>query len=756
MKAEKKLMIVESPTKVKTLKKFLDSSYEVDSSYGHIMDLPAKEFGIKISEDKIMPIFKILPKSKSRVNVLKEKSKKANLILLATDPDREGEAISYHLKEILSKEDKEKEIKRVEFNEITKNAVNKALEHPRDIDLKKVKSQFTRRILDRIVGYKLSPLLWRTISIKGLSAGRVQSVALRLICDREEEINKFKPEEYWTIEAELLDKESNIIKAKLQKYKEKKIKIENESEAKEIEKILRKGEFIIEGINKKKQKKNPPEPLITSKLQQLAYNQLGFSTKKTMMIAQQLYEGITINTKEVVGLITYMRTDSTRISEEAKEMARKYIEKKYGKEYIGGDKEKKSKKKIQDAHEAIRPTNIELEPAKLKENLTSEQYKLYNLIWRQFLISQMAPAEIEVTEIKINNSDYIFIANGQKVLFDGYLRLQVSEEKEEGIIIKAKLEEGEKLALKELYLKQNFTQPPSRYTEATLVKTLEEKGIGRPSTYATIVSTIQERYYVEKENRYFKPTLLGIEVNKLMKEYFPEIVDVKFTANMESELDKIEKDDADWQKILNNFYQNFIKKLNEVMVKLKEYKKSTTKESGIKCEKCGSEMLIKLNKNGEYIACSNFPKCRNTKSITRDEDGTIKIVEVEFSDKNCPKCNGRLIIKNSKGVKFLACENYPTCKYTAPIGMGIACPNKDCDGEIIARVTKKGRKFYGCSKYPKCNFISWYPPILQQCPECGSSYLVEIKQKNKIKIKCPNKDCKYEIIKGEKEDEGIL
>lgn len=742
--AEKRaLMIVESPTKVKTLKKFIDKSIDVDSSYGHIKDLPEKEFGISIVDNKFVPIFKIIPKAKKRVKNLKEESDKVDIIYLATDPDREGEAISFHLNELIGSKEK---TKRIEFNEITKTAVLQALKNPRDIDINRVNAQITRRMLDRIVGYKLSPLLWKAVSAKGLSAGRVQSVALRLICDREEEIKNFKQEEYWTLDVELLDKEKNLIKAKLQKYNNKKIKIANSEEAKSIEKIIKSGKFIIKSINKRKQKRMPQPPLITSKLQQIAYNQLGFSAKKTMQIAQQLYEGVDVGRNEVVGLITYMRTDSTRISDEAFQMGTNYIAKRYGKEYIGMQPKKSNKKNIQDAHEAIRPTYITFEPESIRDNLTSDQYKLYNIIWKNFIMSIMKPAEFDVTDVYIDNNNYLFFATGQILVFDGFLKINSIDEKEENILSET-LKVSDELLLKNLITKQNFTQPPLRYTEATLVKTLEEKGIGRPSTYATIVSTIQDRGYVKKDKRYFFPTLLGIEVDKIIKQYFPEIVDVKFTARMEDDLDKIENENYDWQKLLKEFYNPFIEKLDESLKKVKESKANMENKSGIKCEKCGGEMLLKLNKKGEFIACSNFPKCRNIKSITRTEDGEIKIIETQYSDKNCPKCNGRLIVKSSRGTSFLACENYPNCKYTEPIGIGISCPLENCGGQIIVRVTKRGKKFYGCSNYPNCNFISWYPPIIQKCPECGSPYLIEIKTKENVKIKCPKKECKYELIK---------
>lgn len=738
--SKKALMIVESPTKVKTLKKFIDKDIEVTSSYGHIRDLPPKQFGIKIEEGKFIPQYKVLPSAQKRVASLKQKSANCDTIYLATDPDREGEAISFHLQELLKTV---QNIKRIEFNELTKSAVTEAFKNSRNIDMNRVNAQQARRILDRIVGYKVSPVLWKAIS-KGLSAGRVQSAALKLICDIEEKINNFQQEEFWTIEAELLDPEKNLIKAKLNKFKNKKIKISDKKESKKIETDLKNGKFIINDIEKKIQHRYPQAPLITSKLQQIAYNKLGFTTKKTMMIAQQLYEGVNVGNNEVLGLITYMRTDSTRISKEAFASGIDYIKKTYGEEYVGYYPKGKSKKNIQDAHEAIRPTYISIEPDSIKNRLSSDQFKLYKIIWQQFLKSIMKPAKFDVTKLIILNNEFEFTASGQILLFDGFLKLEPKTDEDNNNFSKS-LKKEQELLLEKLLPKQNFTQPPSRFTEATLVKKLEEKGIGRPSTYASIVSTIQERGYVEKEKRFFIPTLLGVEVNKLLQKHFPEIVNLKFTANMEEDLDKIENSNADWQKLLNDFYTKFVVELEKAKEEVKELKNSDENNTGIKCEKCGSEMIRKINKKGEFIACSNFPKCKNTKSITRDKNGELIIHEVEYSDKTCPKCNGRLIKKASKISKFLACENYPKCKYTESIGIGLKCPVDDCDGEIIVVVSKRKKKFYGCTNYPDCGFMSWYPPVDNRCPECGSSYLLEINNKRGKKIKCPNKDCGYSV-----------
>ncbi|MGI6606290.1 MAG: type I DNA topoisomerase [Peptococcia bacterium] len=686
------LVVVESPAKAKTIGKYLGKKYTVRASMGHIRDLPKSQFGVDVENDFLVKYITIRGKG-DLLRELKTLAQKSDEILLATDPDREGEAIAWHLQEFL-KLPADKEC-RVEFNEITKNKIIEAIKKPRQIDQNRVDAQQTRRVLDRIVGYKLSPLLWRKIK-KGLSAGRVQSVVVRLICDRENEINSFTPEEYWSLTAKLA-KGKGSFAAELSKISGKKAELKNEEQVQEIIRKIQHQPFLVEAIKKKEQKKNPAPPFITSTLQQEASRKLNYTAKKTMMIAQQLYEGIELSKKEgSVGLITYMRTDSTRISDEAKQETRNYIETVFGKAYLAeGNRNYVSKGKIQNAHECIRPTSTFRDPQAVREYLKPEQYKLYKLIWERFVASQMAAVTLEVTSVDLTALDYLFKATGSVVIFPGFTKLYVEgsddkESKEEYGKLPA-LQEKEEVALQELIPKQHFTQPPSRYSEATLIKTLEEKGIGRPSTYAPILDTIVSRGYVVKEKKQYVPTDLGFLVIDLLKKYFPEIIDLEFTANLENNLDSIEEGQSDWKAVLGRFFAPFNEELKIADQEIGQIEIADEVSEEI-CEKCGRNLVIKQGRFGKFLACPGFPECRNTKPL------------LQKTGIRCAKCG---------------------------------------EGTIVARRTKKGRKFFGCSNYPQCDFVSWDEPVNKTCPQCQQLLVLKKNQKEGDKYVCTGENCKY-------------
>ncbi len=690
---QKKLVVVESPTKAKTIGKILGRNYKVVASVGHIRDLPKSSLGIDV-ENEFEPKYITIRGKGPIIKDLKSHAKKADKIFLATDPDREGEAISWHLAYILKLD--EKDNVRVEFNEITKEAVKKAIKNPRKIDLNLVDAQQARRILDRLVGYKISPLLWRKIR-KGLSAGRVQSVALKLICDREMEINDFKPEEYWSISSKLSkDKETFESKfyGELKDGKENKIELKSSVDVDSILNRLDKDTFHVSEVKRGKKKRNPYLPYTTSTMQQDASKKLRFTTKKTMMVAQQLYEGIDIKGEGSLGLITYMRTDSTRISDEAVDVATLLIKEKYGDKYSNGGKNysKKSKKGQQDAHEAIRPTYILKEPDVIKDSLTKDQYNLYKMIWERLIGSQMKPAIYDTFSVTINSNDILFKANGSILSFDGFLKVYKSSDEEEKDSRLPLLEKGDKLLVKNIIPNQHFTKPPGRYTEASLIKTLEELGIGRPSTFSPTIGTILARNYVEFEKRSFIPTELGFLVNDLLVEYFKEVVNEEFTAELEEKLDEVADGDLTWRQVVKDFYKDFdvlMKKADEEIEEI-EIKDEVT---DIPCEKCGKMMVVKHGRYGKFLACPGYPECKNTKPI------------VEKIDVKCPKC----------------------------------------EGDLIKRKSKKGRVFYGCDKYPECDFISWNEPVEKKCPHCNSLMVVK-RSKSGKKIECTNKECKYSEV----------
>lgn len=688
------LVIVESPTKVKTIKKFLGSNYVVTASNGHVRDLPKSQLGVDPENDFEPKYITIRGKGEILANLRKE-VKKADKVYLATDPDREGEAISWHLCKALKLD--EKKTYRISFNEITKKAVKESLKHAREINMDLVDAQQARRVLDRVVGYKISPLLWAKVK-RGLSAGRVQSVALRIIADREEEINAFIPEEYWTLDANLkVDSEKKLLSAKFYGTEKKKITISSKEQLDQIVKELEGASYRVADVKKGERIKKAPLPFTTSTLQQEASKALNFATSKTMRIAQQLYEGIDIKGNGTVGLITYLRTDSTRISEEADENVRNYIEEQYGKQYVAvGEAKTGTDKKIQDAHEAIRPTDPARTPAAMKESLTRDQFRLYQLIWKRFLASRMKPARYETTSVKIAAGDYRFTVSASKVAFDGFRMIytEAGEEKEESNVLAKSLDKDSVLQYESFDSKQHFTQPPAHYTEAALVKTLEELGIGRPSTYAPTISTIIARRYVAKENKNLYLTEIGEVVNNIMKQSFPSIVDVNFTANMESLLDGVEEGKVNWKTIIENFYPDIEEAVEKAQKELAEVK-IEDEVTDVVCEQCGRNMVIKYGPHGRFLACPGFPECRNTKPYLEK--------------------------------------------------VGVVCPI--CGKDVVLRKTKKGRKYYGCEDNPECEFMSWQKPSDQKCPRCGS-YMVE----KGNKLCCSNEQCGF--VENQKKDKN--
>lgn len=740
----KSLVLVESPAKAKTIEKYLGKDFKVLATYGHIKDLPVKYLGVRIDKG-FEPIYELTSKSKKIVSEIKKIAKESDNIYIASDPDREGEAIAFHIKEEL--EELKKDIKRVLFFEITKNAVNKAFENPTNLDEKKYDAQKSRRVLDRLVGYKISPLLWYKVK-SGLSAGRVQSVALLLICQRENEIKNFIPEEYWYIKGDFFSPEKEKkIRGKLEEIDGKKIELKNKEMVENILKSLKNKEFYLKAIVEKEKIKNPSEPFITSTLQQDAVKRLRFSTKKTMMIAQMLYEGIDLGDMGRQGLITYMRTDSPRISNEAIDSVREFISKKYGKDYLSNKpRQFEGKKQAQEAHECIRPTNLELEPDLIKEYLTNEQYLLYKMIFNRFLASQMKPAVYSqrIYEIADKGEEkFIFRAKGLALKYAGFLTVYGKDEEDEEDENKEGslplLEEKTPLALLELIPEQNFTNPPPRFTEATLVKELEEDGIGRPSTYATIISTLLDKDYVKLIEGKFYPTELGCTVADLLAKNFPDIMDVEFTARMEEKLDLIEEGKENWTNVMKEFYKKFEETLNKAKVSMENLKKKGI-ETDILCDLCGKKMVVKSKGRSEFLACSGYPDCKNIKNFTKDKFGKIVLINNK-TDKKCPLCGAEMLIKKGPYNNFLACSRYPECKYTENITTGVKCPK--CGGELVERKTKKNRVFYGCNKYPQCDFLINQKPINETCPNCNNPFLVEKKEKNQTVLFCPNKDCNF-------------
>ncbi len=738
----KSLLIVESPTKVNTLKKIVGKDFIIKASVGHLKDLPKKMLGVDIDNDFAPDYITIRGKGKI-LQELKTAAKKCDTIYLAPDPDREGEAIAHHIGHEVARFTKGKTY-RVAFNEITKKAVLEAIKNPTELNANRVNAQQARRILDRLVGYKISPILWKKVH-RGLSAGRVQSVALRIVCEREREILAFKPREYWSITLELEGSQKPRFQAKLFKVEGEKAEVANKAEADQILKGLEGAKPILENIVKKERKRNPSAPFITSTLQQEASRKLNFSPKKTMMLAQRLYEGIAIGKKGAVGLITYMRTDSVRLSDQALEEVRALIPERYGKEYLPGKPNTyKSKKSAQGAHEAIRPTDVQLEPNTIKENMEKDMFRLYQLIWSRFVSCQMVPAVLDTTQFDIQAGSYLFRSNGSILKFAGFMKVyvesqdddQTDESKPEGKgddRLLPQLEKGEALKAHEVLPDQHFTQPPARFSEAMLVKELEDKGVGRPSTYAAIISVIKDRDYIQNVERRLQPVELGFMINDLLVENFPDIMTTEFTAKMESQLDDIEEGKLKWVDALKSFYIPFKADLERAEEKMKNFK-AQVEETDEVCEKCDQPMIIKWGRFGKFMACSGYPECKNTRDLGEKGEGA-KAEEVEG---NCDLCQSPLIIKRGRFGKFIACSTYPDCKFTKAIGLGISCPEESCEGEIASRRSKKGRTFYGCTKYPDCKFTSWDKPIGEACPECKNPFLIEKWKKNEDpSVLCP-------------------
>ncbi|MEH0021053.1 MAG: type I DNA topoisomerase [Desulfobacter sp.] len=751
----KPLIIVESPTKIKTLKKYVGNAYNVAASAGHIRDLPVKNLGIDVDDNFKAKYVNIKDKAKIISN-LKKTAKDTDAVYLAPDPDREGEAIAFHIMDILKK--KGRKFHRVLIHELTQKGITEALEKTLEPDVNKYDAQQARRKLDRLVGYQISPLLWQKVQ-RGLSAGRVQSVAVKIICDREREIRRFEPEEYWTITTDLMAQNPPEFNAALVKIDNKKTKVSNREQAMGIVKDLEQARFIVDEIKKKTVKRNPLPPFITSKLQQDAINRLRFSAKKTMVVAQQLYEGIEIGTGGPEGLITYMRTDSTRIAPEAAQEAQELITRDYGPEYaLKSPRFFKNKNKAQDAHEAIRPTSVENTPEKLRPHLTDDQFKLYDLIWKRFVASQMAQALIDQKSILIKATEkYLFSVSGSTVKFNGYMRLYATDEKlkDKDIQSLPPVEEGVELTTLKINPKQHFTKPPPRFSEASLVKELEKNGIGRPSTYASILGVIQDKGYVELVKRYFTPSELGFIVNDLLVDSFPNLLDISFTAQMETNLDDVENGSLLETDLLKNFYDGFKVTLDTAKDNMVSVK-GVGVETGIRCPLCGKPVNIKIGRNGHFLACTGYPDCAFTSNYLRDEKGNISIVEkIQDSEpvKDCPECGKPMVQKDGRFGLFLACTGYPECKHTESVGQdnasndtGVPCPENNCDGTIVEKRSKRGKLFYGCSKYPDCTFASWDKPVSTPCPQCESKYLVEKESKREGKfLKCPVRGCGYKV-----------
>jgi DNA topoisomerase-1 len=797
----KALVVVESPAKAKTINKYLGRNYKVIASMGHVRDLPKSKLGVDI-EDDFEPSYEVIASRKKVLKELKDAAKESDDIFIATDPDREGEAIGWHLAEELGAGNKKK-IQRLMFNEITKKGVLAALEHPTKINKQMVDAQQARRVLDRLVGYKISPILWDKVR-RGLSAGRVQSVALKLVCDRETEIDKFVPEEYWNITARLAAAVPPEFDAKLQKRGGSNIKVTNQAEADTVLADLKQADWIVGAVTTKERRKGAVPPFITSKLQQAAR----FPVKKTMMIAQQLYEGIELPGDGAVGLITYMRTDSTRVSEQAITDVREFIGRTYGPDFVPEKPNAyKTKSDAQDAHEAIRPTSMQYDPESVRAHLSPDQYYLYKLIWNRFVASQMPAATFDETTVDITAADYVFRVKGSVPKFAGWLAVYnqetieakvegpgpdaVGADDDDGSSVLPPLREGDTLQLRELKPEQKFTQPPPRYSEATLVKALEENGIGRPSTYASIISVIQARDYVNKIEGRFKPTVLGrMLVDRLLSPAFDDILDVEYTRNLEEDLDKIEEGTSNYAKTLGSFYKKFEKDLKRASKEMINLKEGVEPDPSVVCDKCGKPMVIKAGKFGLFLACSGYPECENTRELETPEPGadgdgieeacencgkpmamkrgrfgqflactgypecktTRKIITTkqgmtaakpdQILDEKCPKCESNLVLKQGRFGEFTACSNYPACKYVKQKSTGLVCP-KD-GGDVVERKSRRGKVFFGCANYPDCDFVLWNRPVLEPCPQCGEKFLVEkITKRHGRQLLCHKEDCDY-------------
>jgi len=799
----KSLVIVESPAKARTINKYLGPNYLVKASMGHVLDLPKRDLGVDLAHD-FKPTYITIPARKAVISELKSAASKSDAVYLAADPDREGEAICAHLRELLN--GKKRKFFRVLFNEITRDAIRQAFQTPGEIDSRLVDAQQARRILDRLVGYQVSPLLWDKVK-RGISAGRVQTVALRLIVEREREIQAFQKKEYWTISARVEGRIPPPFEARLVKFQGKDVEIPDQANAERIVGEIKKANLVVESVTTTEKRKYPVPPFITSKLQQEAARKLHFSAKKTMLLAQRLYEGLEIGEEGSVGLITYMRTDSTRVADVALSAVRDHILRTFGRDYLPPEPIRyKSKKDAQDAHEAIRPTDVTLTPESIQKYLGPDEFKLYKLIWQRFVASQMNPAVFDQTTIEISAGDYLLRATGSVEKFNGFQavyqegkdeKAEMAEDEELKLRL-PKVEQGERLKLRKILPEQHFTEPPPRFNEATLVKALEEKGIGRPSTYATILSIIQGREYVEKHQGRFYPTQLGMLVSDMLVKNFSDIFEVAYTARMEEELDEVEEGKLTWTEALDEFYKKFKKDLRVAEREMEDIKGEGI-PTEVKCEKCGKPMVIRLGRNGPFLsctgypecdgtsdlppelaakyssagppppevpeqacekcgkpmavkrgrfgyflACTGYPECRNTKKIVVKEGSATAVSDTVLEEK-CPECGNNLVLKHGRYGQFTACSNYPECKYVKRQTLGIPCPEKGCTGELVARRTRKGKTFYGCSRYPECKFTAWDRPVNEPCPNCGYPLLLEKHKKDTLPLRyCPNESCKYE------------
>ncbi len=773
----KSLIIVESPTKAKTVTKYLGRGYTVMASVGHVKDLPTSKLGVDLEHDFEPQYVTIKGKSKVLADI-KKKAGEVDKIFLAPDPDREGEAIAWHIEqELLGKSKKKKKdgkIFRVRFNEITESAIKRALQSPEEINMKLVNAQQARRVLDRIVGYQGSQLLWNKVR-RGLSMGRVQSVAMRLICEREAEREAFRAEEYWSITALLAGATPPSFEAKLHSMNGEEASIENAGQAGRVVEAIDGKPFVVQSVERREKKRNPVAPFITSRLQQEAARKLHFSPKKTMTLAQQLYEGVEIGAEGATGLITYMRTDSPRISNEAMAEARDVIQSRFGAEYLPATPNVyKTQKAAQEAHEAVRPTSAARDPESIRQYLDPDQYNLYKLIWNRFIASQMVPAILDVTRIDsspVGTKDkYIFRSTGTVVKFPGHTivylegvdkelpsqKPKADQEEDDSERQLPALSEGEQLRLVEqegqtvegLTSKQHFTQPPPRYNEALLIKELEEKGIGRPSTYAAIISTIQDRKYVEKTEGRLVPTETGRTVNDFLMKGFPELINVDFTSQLEEQLDEVEEGTKPWVTAVRDFYTPFTRELERAKT-IPGPKDIVEPPTDIPCEKCGKMMEIKWGRNGKFLACPGYkddPPCKNTQNFEKLPDGTIKIVpKLELTtDQKCDKCASPMVVKTGRFGKFIACSAYPQCKTTKPLALGVKCPQPGCGGDLVQKRTRKGRSFFACSNYPKCEYALWDRPVPKTCPTCHAPFLVEkVSKQDGRSVQCRNQDCGY-------------
>ena len=798
------LVIVESPAKARTIGKYLGKGYIVKASLGHVQDLPKNDLAVNVDGD-FEPTYAVIEGKKGLIEELRKDARKSSAIYLAADPDREGEAICYHLAEVLQGKRKDTlKIYRVLFNEITKKGITKAFEKPGMINFNRVDAQQARRVLDRLVGYKVSPLLWDKVR-RGLSAGRVQTVALRLVVEREKEIKAFEKKEYWSIEARLRADQPPQFGAKFARKDGKTIEIGDEKTSNAVVAAVSDVDWVVEAVTTKERKRNPVAPFITSTLQQEASRRVRFSVKRTMMLAQRLYEGIELGNEGAVGLITYMRTDSVRVSDDAVTECRAFIQKQYGDDYVPNEPNVyKTKKKAQDAHEAIRPTSVEHTPEFLKKHLGEDELKVYTLIWNRFVASQMKPAVFDQTSIEISvaGSDkhsYLFRSSGSVPKFDGFRRVYEEgkdQKDQEDADLKTKLplvEEGDKLSLKKLLPEQHFTEPPPRYTEATLVKELEARGVGRPSTYAAILSTIQDREYVKKTGGRFNPTELGMVVAQLLLEAFNDIFDVAYTASMEEELDEIEEGKRNWRESIGSFYEKFSKDLDNAAKTMTDMKRME-RPTDLTCDKCSKPMVIRWGRHGSFIACSGYPDCTNTRELTVDlpdvDSADLSKMEGETDycdncgrpmalkrgrfgmfyactgypdckttrqvdkqerkpdvslDEKCPQCDSQMVRKTGRFGEFTACGDYPNCRYIKQETIGLACPREACKGEIVQRRSKRGKTFYGCTLYPACDFTAWAKPIDTKCPECGNPYMEAKNLKSGSFLQCPNGECKHKM-----------